>query len=142
MRIHTLAIIALSLGSPMFAGAMPACTTATLKGTYLWTGTGSTAPAGTWVPKAIVEQLSFDGTGTVTVLAATVADRLGDGQVVELPPGITGSYTVEPGCTGKVRFVPGAPNFDLVLAHDGRVGSFIQTDANNVLQGTLRHVSH
>jgi hypothetical protein len=143
MHIHRLVVAAAALAAavPTLAHDDARCSVATLNGIYLWNGTGATAPAGTsWVPKAINEQMRFDGAGTVTLLAGTIANRGGDGQVTVLPPGLTGSYTVEPGCTGRVQFMP-APGFNLVLAPGGRVGSFLQTDAGNVLLGTLERVS-
>jgi hypothetical protein len=78
--------------------------------------------------------LSFDGAGTVTVLAGTIADRLGDGQVASIPAGITGTFSVDEGCTGLVQFStsPGAPSLNLVLSPDGRGGTFIQTNEHNV----------
>ena len=143
MRSISLTLAALALGIPLAAAASSEmsegnnCSLRTLSGSYLWTGSGWTVAAGTWVPKAILEQLRFDGAGTVTVVHATIADRLGDGQVSELPASTSGTYAVDSGCAFKVQFVPGFPNFNVLLAPDGRFGRFIQTDVNNAFQGDL-----
>lgn len=148
MRSISLTLAVLALGIPLVAAASPDtfeahnCSLRTLAGNYLWTGSGWTVVAGAWVPKAIVEELKFDGAGTVTVVHATIADRFGDGQISELPASTSGTYAVDSGCAFKVQFVPGFPNFNTVLSPDGRFGSFIQTDVNNAFKGDFVRLSH
>ena len=148
MRSISLTLAALALGIPLAAAASPDmsdannCSLKTLAGSYMWTGSGWTVVAGTWAPKAIVEQLKFDGAGTVTVVHATIADRFGDGQIAELPASTSGTYAVDSGCAFKVQFVPGFPNFNVVLSPDGKFGKFIQTDVNNAFHGDFVRLSH
>lgn len=132
-------VVALGAAAAHAAPSALACTTKTLTGTYVFYADGWTAPSGAWVPKAVLEQMRFNGDGTIDVLAGTIANRAGDGQVIELPPGITGTYALSAGCTGKIQF-GNAPNFDIVVAPGGHAGHFIQTDAWNVQQGTLQRI--
>src|SRR5262245_64878968 len=68
-----------------------------LNGTYIFAATGwGIVPGTTPVPdplppKAIVEWIHFNGDGTVDSAGAT---RSLNGQVVEVGPGATGTYTV------------------------------------------------
>jgi hypothetical protein len=84
------------------------CSLATLDGSYVFAASGHTLVGGVWVPKAIIEYISFKGDGTLTVPAATVANRFGDGKVeVTAPPDGEGVYTLESGCTGTLTFSHG-----------------------------------
>lgn len=55
-------------------------------------------------PKAIVEVISFNGDGTLTVPGVTASIN---GVILQPPPG-TGEYTVAADCTGTITF-HGAP---------------------------------
>jgi len=116
------------------------CSPSTLSGTYVFSATGYGMPAGAWVPKAIVEVIHFNGDGTLLVPAATVANRTGDGQVVASPPNGTGTYTVIDDCTGTLNFTNG-PSFNLAIDPKGDEVWMIQTNPNNVLQGSAKRVS-
>ena len=76
--------------------------------------TGYSLIGGVWQPKAIVELIQFNGDGTLSVPAATVANRAGDGAVAQSPPG-TGIYTLGEDCKGTLQFMPG-PSFDILPA--------------------------
>jgi hypothetical protein len=58
------------------------------------------------VPKAIVEVLQFNGDGTLSTPAVTVANPFGDTGAILQPPagGAPGEYTINDDCTGTVRF--------------------------------------
>ena len=101
---------------------------------------GWSAATGVWLPKAIVEYIRFNGDGTLSVLAATVANPAGNGAVIQVPPGGTGVYTVDTGCTGTLSFTNG-PSFNLVAGPKGDELWMIQTNPNNVLQGTVTRVT-
>jgi hypothetical protein len=112
-----------------------------LRGHYVFTATGYSRAAadGPWFPKAIVEYIDIKGDGTLSVPAATVANRINDGQVVQSPPGGVGSYSVNDDCTGIVQFSPG-PSFNIFVAPRGDEFWMIQTNPNNVLQGNVKRL--
>ena len=121
------------------------CTVATLDGLYVFAATGYIIPAsGPAQPKAIVEWIRFNGDGTLDVPGAT---RSLNGVIAQIPPGGTGNYTVanlvpaDGGCAGSLTFT-GGPSFDLFIPPKGQAIWMIQTNANNVFQGTATKVSH
>jgi hypothetical protein len=114
------------------------CSLDTLEGTYLFSATGYSLISGVWQPKAIVEFIEFHGDGTLSVPAATVANRTGDGAVVQSPPGI-GIYTLGEDCKGTLQFTPG-PSFDVFASPKGLHLTIIQTNPNNVLQGNVKRL--
>jgi hypothetical protein len=114
------------------------CSLDTLEGTYLFSATGYSLIGGVWQPKAIVEYIQFNGDGTLSVPAATVANRAGDGAVVQSPPG-TGIYTLGEDCKGTLQFMPG-PSFDIFASPKGLQLTMIQTNPNNVLQGSVKRL--
>jgi hypothetical protein len=111
-----------------------------LKGQYVFTATGfSRAADGSWFPKAIIEHIDFKGDGTLSVPAATVANRTNDGAVVQSPPGGVGAYSVNDECTGTLQFTNG-PSFNILVAPRGDELWMIQTNPNNVLQGNVKRL--
>lgn len=111
-----------------------------LRGQYVFTATGfSRAADGSWFPKAIVEYMDVKGDGTLSVPAATIANRVNDGAVVQQPPGAVGSYAVNDDCTGTLLFVNG-PSFNILVAPRGDEFWMIQTNPNNVLQGKVQRL--
>jgi hypothetical protein len=114
------------------------CSLDTLEGTYLFSTTGYSLIGGVWQPKAIVEFIQFNGDGTLSVPAATVANRAGDGAVAQSPPG-TGIYTLGEDCKGTLQFTPG-PSFDIFASPKGLQLTLIQTNPNNVLQGSVKRI--
>jgi hypothetical protein len=113
------------------------CTLKTLRGSYVFAASGFTIVAGVVQPKAIVEVIDFNGDGTLSVPAAT---RSVNGVVVKTPPGGTGGYTVEAGCTGTLTFLNG-PSFDIFISPKGEKIWMIQTNPNNVFEGTATRTS-
>ena len=102
MKKGLAAVTALVLCVPLLAGAEPwrRCSDdALLKGRYVFTATGFTrpfnsSPGAPWVPKAIVEVLQFNGDGTLSTPAVTIANPFGDSGatfkiVVDAPRGDT-----------------------------------------------------
>ena len=86
------AVTALALGiAPKAKADEGGCSNATLKGTYAYTSTGIYTPVG---PIAEVGTQTFDGKGATTA-TATLSQN---GNMVPLT--ITGTYTVNPDCTG------------------------------------------
>ena len=124
------------------------CSTQALEGLYVFSASGfiivpGGAPA---QPKAIVEWIRFNGDGTLSSSGAT---RSLNGVVAEVPPsdGVGSSYSVadlDPpggGCKGSLAFSAGGPNFDLFIPPKGEEIWMIQTNPNNVFQGTATKVA-
>lgn len=111
-----------------------------LKGQYIFTAAGfSRAADATWFPKAIVEYMDVKGDGTLSVPAATIANRTNDGAVVQQPPGAVGAYSINDDCTGTLQFTNG-PSFNIFVAPRGDEFWMIQTNPNNVLQGNVKRL--
>jgi hypothetical protein len=133
-----------------FAHSAPSrCKLSDLNGLYTFAATGwGIAPGTTPVPdplppKAIIEWIRFNGDGTLDALGAT---RSLNGQIAQIPGGSTGTYTVtdltppDGGCAGGIIF-SGSQTYDLFFAPNGEAISMIQTNMNNVFQGTATKVS-
>jgi hypothetical protein len=121
-------------------GGPKGCKHDMLKGQYVFTATGYSRLAdGSWFPKAIVEYIEMKGDGTLGVPAATVANRVNDGQVVQSPPGGVGAYSLNDDCTGTLQFTNG-PSFNIFAAPRGDEFWMIQTNPNNVLQGNVKRL--
>ena len=136
------ALIAVGVGFP--SGALPkvhaqegalqdgreSCSLETLKGGYGLTfhGLGTSgpvpAPIGAFIPVAGVGTVTFDGNGNLS-LSETVSFG---GQVVPLMT--TGTYTVNPDCTGSLQTSAAHVNF--VIVHHGKEIRAISTDQGHV----------
>jgi hypothetical protein len=114
------------------ANGQKGCRHDMLRGQYVFTATGfSRAADGSWFPKAIVEYMDVKGDGTLSVPAATIANRANDGAV--------GAYSVNDDCTGTLHFTNG-PSFNLFVAPRGDEFWMIQANPNNVLQGNVKRL--
>jgi hypothetical protein len=146
------ATLPLILCLPGFAAAEPTnrCRDDILRGTYVFTASGFTrapnsGPGTPWVPKAIVEVLQFNGDGTLSTPAVTVANPFGDlGNILQPPSGgAPGSYSINDDCSGTVQFAD-ASNVTFKIYVDYPEGDtiwMIQTNpANNVFQGSAKRV--
>jgi hypothetical protein len=146
------AAVALGMPNVELAHSAPShCKLSDLKGQYIFAATGwGILPGTTPVPdplppKAIIEWIHFNGDGTLDSAGAT---RSLNGQIAQIPGGGTSSiYTVtdltppDGGCSGTITFTNG-PSFDLFFGAKGDVIWMIQTNPNNVFQGTATKVSH
>jgi hypothetical protein len=136
-----LLVIAMTLG---MAGVAPAdgtrCTLAFLDGFYVFTANGFAIVGDVAQPVAIVEQIRFNGDGTVDVPGGRVSVN---GSV--FPTVGTGTYTISPltspnkGCEGSLTF-PGVNLYMFIPSH-ARDIQLIRTDPNTVFQGTATKVS-
>ena len=123
------------------------CLVNTLHGLYVFSATGFIIPAApaSAQPKAIVELIRFNGDGSLDVPGAT---RSLNGVITQVPGGGTGSYTLttlvpaDRGCVGTLTFLPAGPHFDLFIPLSGQEIWMIQTDANNVFQGTATKLAN
>jgi hypothetical protein len=120
--------------------SLQTCSLSTLHGLYVFDAHGWNISNGVAVPKAIVEGIHFNGDGTFISPFATVSLN---GTILHFSGG-SGSYTVDPDCTGTLTFSAG-PSFDIFV--DPRGGKqiwMIQTGpaaAPAVFEGTAVRVS-
>lgn len=117
------------------------CGAHTLRGSYVFNAHGWNIVGGVPVPKAIVEGIDFNGDGTLVSPFATVSIN---GTILHFSGG-SGSYTVNPDCTGTLTF-PGVASFDIfVQPGDGKQVWMIQTGpavpGPPVFEGTATKVS-
>ena len=138
-----ISMIAMTFGTSDTARAQtPAqtCGVQTLHGLYVFDAHGWNIVGGVAQPKAIVEGIDFNGDGTLVSPFATVSIN---GFIVHSGAS-SGSYTVDPYCTGTLTFTDG-PSFDVFV--DPRGGKqlwLIQTGGPGpaVFEGTAVRVSH
>lgn len=98
------------------------CTSNMLRGTFAYTSTGTVvAPPAIAGPAAEVGWQTFDGTGGTTITATLSAN----GNIVQFND-VTGTYTVNPDCTGTFELQV-APDFTLHV-------SFVIDDGGNGFQ--------
>jgi hypothetical protein len=135
-------LIAMAFGTSEPAQAQtppPTCGVQTLHGSYIFATHGWNVANGAAVPKAIVEGIHFNGDGTLSSPFATVSIN---GAILHFGAG-SGSYTVDPDCTGTLTFSSGI-SFDIFVdPHGGRQLWMIQTAGQvpAVFEGTAVRVS-
>lgn len=104
---------------------------ATLNGTYMSMGGGTVVGLG---PVSFVGEIIYDGKGTI------VNPFTGSFNGAILRGEATGTYTVNGDCTGSVT--ASGSHYDFVVNPDGSKVSFIETDANTVVSGTIVRMRH
>ena len=111
------AVAALALGiAPTARADDKGCSNASLKGTFAYTMTGVLTVPGFAGPFAEVGAQTFDGRGATTA-TATLSQNGNIRQVT-----ITGTYTVNPDCTGTFTLLVsplGVTNRVFFVIHDG-----------------------
>jgi hypothetical protein len=144
-------ILAVILSLPGFAAADPTkrCRDNLLKGQYIFAASGFTRaadslPGTPWVPKALVEVLQFNGDGTLSTPAITIANPFGDlGNVLQPPSGSPGLYSISDDCSGTVQFLSAA-NVTYTIhvdpADSDTIWMIQTTPANNVIQGRAKRL--
>lgn len=137
-RIAAVAACAATLLASLPSQATPAaCGVQALSGLYVFTAAGSSIVAGAAQPKAIVELIRMNGDGTLLVGGAT---RSVNGVIAQIPPGGTGTYTLETDCRGSLVFA-GGPSFDIFASPKGVEFWMIQTNPDNVFQGSVKRIA-
>ena len=130
------AAAALALGmAPAAKADNKGCSNATLKGTFVHSASGLvTAPPSMAGPLAGVGTDIFDGNGGVT----TTATLSINGNIV--PLSATGTYTVNPDCTGtyKISSGGGATTLAFVVGDNGNEIQAICVDPGVVLNHRFR----
>src|SRR5215472_448995 len=128
--IAAIAVLALGM-SPSAKADNKGCSNATLTGTFAHTASGfEIAPPAIAGPVAGVGTDTFDGKGGVTT-SATISLN---GNIVPLTA--TGTYTVNPDCTGKY-VIPGTTLF-FVITDSGNEIQAVCMDPGVVLNHTFR----
>jgi hypothetical protein len=131
IRLMMTVFLAIGVSAAAFADDDEApCGVRTLRGSYVFSASGFTIVSGTAQPKALVEVIDFNGDGTLTVPAAT---RSVNGAITRSLPSI-GSYSIAEDCTGTITF--DGPTFDIFVAPRGNELWLIQTNPNNVFEGS------
>ena len=87
------------------------CSVDMLRGLYLWTFDGYQNFGGTFVPKAIMQGLQFNGDGTTFNPFGTV--NIGGFIIINATGGV-GTYTVAADCTGTLSITNG-PTFNIYV---------------------------
>jgi hypothetical protein len=131
-KIFAIAVLTAGALAPMATAQDKGCTNASLQGTYAYTSTGTiTAPPDIAGPIAEVGSQYFDGKGNTTATATISAS----GQIQALT--ITGTYTVNPDCTGtaSLQVSPFDITVDVLFVVDDSGNGFqaMETDAGLVI---------
>jgi hypothetical protein len=114
-----LLIVSLAIAAPAAAADDHDCSTATLRGAFAFTFSG-TARIGSGVSqRGGIGRYEMDGQGNIVGAITSNAD----GVVLRRP--LIGSYTVEADCTGTIAVdfldaIGGHATFDLIIDDDGR----------------------
>src|SRR5437868_3289603 len=130
-------ILPVILYLPLAAAADPPrrCSVATLKGLYVFSGTGfqrpPDSPPGTpWVPKAIVSTNQFNGAGSASTPMIAIANPpfppFDSGGIFAPPAGSDGTYTVNDDCSGTLQY-PSGVAFKFFVDPSGDTTWSIQT---------------
>jgi hypothetical protein len=136
--IAAVSALALSIAPAAKADDSKGCSNASVKGTFGFKGTGFfVMPTSIAGPIATVSTLTFDGIGAVTSAVGSSSQNGNIGPQTE-----TGTYTVNPDCTGTYMVVitPGgftAHYFFVVDAGTYEI-QIICTDSGVVFSGTAR----
>jgi hypothetical protein len=122
----TLALVPRALKAADMDGQCPLLN-ATLRGTYMVTGTGTIVSVG---PVSAVGTITYDGKGnSVNTFTVSVNGAISKGVTV------TGPYTVNRDCTGSLAQSDGT-TYDFVVAPDGSTVFWIETDNGTIVSGT------
>jgi hypothetical protein len=108
------ATMALGTSSPARAAAdARVCSADRLRGLYLWTFDSHENVDGNFVPVAVMQGLQFNGDGTTYNAFGTV--NIG-GTIIFDVTGFSGTYSVNPDCTGTLSPAPGiSPSFNIYV---------------------------
>ena len=122
-------VAAMALGTSATAGAAAdrqVCSVHMLRGLYLWTFDGYENFGGSFVPKAIMQGLQFNGDGTTFNPFGTV--NIGGTIIIDATGGV-GTYTVNPDCTGTLSITNG-PTFNIYVGPGAQKVWTLETSPN------------
>jgi hypothetical protein len=119
------------------------CSEATLRGTYLFAYDGVEIKEDhhDHAPFAVAGYEVYDGNGEVDGVVSTSVE----GEISRNKP-TSGTYSVNDDCTGTVSYMGRGTHYDLFIAPDGSMFTFVQTNPGVVasgfeLQSVARRVS-
>jgi hypothetical protein len=112
------------------------CSVATLRGTYLFAIEGITVRGTEHLPFAGAGYETYDGAGRVDTVIS-----LSDNGQISRSLRLSGTYTVNRDCTGTSTLPDVNEHFDMFVAPDGSMFTFIQTDPGSVFSATETRVS-
>ena len=132
--------VTMTLGTPATARAAAdggrVCSVGMLKGLYLWTFDAYENFNGNFAPVAVMQGLRFNGDGTTFNTFGTV--NIG-GTIIFDATGASGTYTVNPDCTGTLSPAPGiAPTFNIYVGPGAKQVWTIQTSPDSLAPGVSR----
>jgi hypothetical protein len=145
-----LAVVAaiMAAGTPRLALAQGGvCGPQTLRGLYIFSGSGYNIVGGVPQPITIVEFFDFEGDGTMTVPTGTLSFNGNVNQAVvfrgvyTLERSLQGSGQLGTGCRGTLTLLPGV-GFDLYTDRTGTQVWLIRTAPGAVFQGTVTKLSN
>jgi hypothetical protein len=116
------------------AAARERCSEATLRGTYLFAYVGVGISGNDQVPFAYAGYQVHDGRRKMN----GVFSGNYNGKIFSIEP-FAGTYTVNADCTGTVT-TEGGTHYDLFIAPDGSMFTFVQTDSEYVTSGTAQRI--
>src|SRR5262245_28579702 len=125
-------------GHPEQAGSANSCSLRTLKGTYVYHCSGVHLGGSQPVYVAFAGQDQYHGDGTMTGVYS-----FSDHGTISHNVSYTGTYTVNPDCTGALTTVDEngvVVHADLFFGRDGEEVSFVLTDSGVVDAGVERRV--
>ena len=109
----TAAMAQSTIGVSRPAAGERVCREGMLRGLYMWTFDAQTNVDGNFVPTAVMQGLQFNGDGTTYNAFGTV--NIGGTLIFDVT-GFSGTYTVNPDCTGTLSPAPGiAPTFNIYV---------------------------
>jgi hypothetical protein len=130
----------LTVGTGYADEARETCSRATLRGMYLFAGSGMTIEGKNQVPFAVAGYEVYHGNGKVNAVASVSVN----GEITRNEH-LSGTYTVKKDCTGSASYPEHMEKFDMFIAPDGSMFTFISTTPGSVasgfeLRGTSRRV--
>jgi hypothetical protein len=120
------AILSVFLTASALRAQAPQCSNDTMKGVYVMSGTGTVVGVGL---VAVVGKVTYDGQGGGQALTTQSVNGTVQRQVAS-----TGSFTVNPDCTGSKTF-GGTAHFDFMITPDGKTITWIRTDSGLIVTG-------
>jgi hypothetical protein len=136
-NLLALAALSVSLMPQTLRAQQIFCSTGTMRGTYVLSGTGTLyLPSGTGTgtiatPFAVVGKVTYDGNGKGQGI-----ETISVGGTVYRQDTITGAYKINDDCTGSKSFTDATgvtSHFDFVVSPTGRTIVSIATDSGTVL---------
>jgi len=107
------------------------CSVATLRGTYLFAVEGIAVSGSNHLPFAGAGYEVYDGAGKVSIVIS-----LSENGEITRNVRVSGTYTVNRDCTSTSTLPDVNEHFDMFVAPDGSMFTFVQTDPRTVFSGS------